>query len=301
MGFKPHDNDERRLEESSEESSDSDSSSDEGRRLGLMNISCPDQDLYGRLEAEGFPLSKDWVAEGKVTAMRNQSSCGSCWAFSYVGAVESAYLIKNNLNVNNGDNIDLSEQQMVDCTCNSSWCSTCSGGWMTEAHRENSNVHYENDYPYVGQDQTCIKNNNDPLVNVKSQLTTVTDGSLYDFIVKLNTAPLTVAFHANSNFMGYESGIINLLDRAFCKEKTPNHAVLAVGYHIDKVNPENSFMLFKNQWGTNWGGIGGYFKFSLPNLEFFCRKRNTLKTRKLTPCGILNEGEETFFVEIEDN
>ena len=52
----------------------------------------------------------DWTAQGKVTAVRNQGSCGSCWAFSAAAAIEAAYLLKS------GTTLDLSEQQLVDCT-----------------------------------------------------------------------------------------------------------------------------------------------------------------------------------------
>lgn len=50
------------------------------------------------------------------------------------------------------------------------------------------------------------------------------------------------------------------------KKKT-NHAVLAVGYYLDKKNPSNSYILFKNSWGTGWGEKG-YFRFKLSNKMF---------------------------------
>ncbi|KAI6689058.1 hypothetical protein NL676_025886 [Syzygium grande] len=53
------------------------------RRLGKAR-----SDRYAVVAGEELPASVDWRKEGAVVDVKDQGSCGSCWAFSTIAAVE---------------------------------------------------------------------------------------------------------------------------------------------------------------------------------------------------------------------
>jgi C1A family cysteine protease len=57
----------------------------------------------------GIPDNIDWRELKAVNPVKDQGQCGSCWAFSAVGAMEGRYAIES------GNLLSLSEQQLVDC------------------------------------------------------------------------------------------------------------------------------------------------------------------------------------------
>lgn len=65
---------------------------------------------YTQLSTVGLPDSVNWYSAGKVNGPKDQGRCGSCWAFSAIGAVEGVHAIKT------GHLLDLSEQLLVDCS-----------------------------------------------------------------------------------------------------------------------------------------------------------------------------------------
>jgi C1A family cysteine protease len=74
----------------------------------------------GRLGNDSLPDYFDWrkPQDGRpvaVTSVKNQGSCGSCWAFSAVLTAESATILA-------GKGEDLSVQQTVDCSTQDYGC-----------------------------------------------------------------------------------------------------------------------------------------------------------------------------------
>ena len=55
----------------------------------------------------------------KVTPVRSQLACGSCWAFSAMAAYEASYAIRNS------QLVDTSEQYLLNCSKGGD----CKGGW----------------------------------------------------------------------------------------------------------------------------------------------------------------------------
>merc|ERR1712025_989649 len=91
----------------------------------------------------------DWVQRGAVNPIKNQGQCGSCWAFSTVGTLESAYQISQ------GTLFSLAEQQLVDCDKSDNGCS---GGWPHTAYDSYiSRAGYcsESSYSYTARGGSC--------------------------------------------------------------------------------------------------------------------------------------------------
>ena len=91
--------------------------------LGLKNMEMPEiQEDEMDVDMNGVPSSVDWRDQGMVTPVKNQGQCGSCWAFSSIEAIESAWMIAGN------EQEIMSTQELVDCT-SAEGNHGCSGGW----------------------------------------------------------------------------------------------------------------------------------------------------------------------------
>lgn len=202
-------------------------------------------DLHQFTAEEQKTGSVDWVREGKVSGVKNQEQCGSCWAFSATGSMESAYMIFK------GENKEFSEQELVDCS-SSYGNHGCNGGIMSMAfdYVEDKELSLEGDYTYTARKSHCKSSEFSERYGI-SDYNTIDPVNVNGLMTALDTQPVSVAIEVQQDFMHYNGGVYESSDDE-CGESL-NHGVLAVGYNSG--NGED-WLKVKNSWSTMWGEEG---------------------------------------------
>ncbi|XP_072924887.1 procathepsin L-like isoform X1 [Hemitrygon akajei] len=199
---------------------------------------------------DGFeiPRTVDWRSSGMVTPVKNQGSCGSCWAFSATGALEGQWKRRHSL-------ISLSEQNLLDCDRGSHGCR---GGFMGSAFRciwKKGGIESEKTYPYVARKGNCKFQRRRAVARLRGyRRVRRCEPCLARKVAKVG--PIAVAINArHRSFQFYKRGVY--YDRR-CGNRVVNHAVLLVGYGS---MGGMKYWLIKNSWGTAWGDKG-YIKMA---------------------------------------
>lgn len=209
---------------------------------------------YTSADVAGLPSSVDWRTKNVTSPIQNQKSCGSCYSFSSVSSIESAYAIKY------GELVKLSEQEVVDC---SKFSDGCNGGSIDGTFRwvkNNGGLCTEADYPYVsgttqtaGKCQTC---KNYPKTTVVSW-TDVPENDKNAFMTAVAKQPISIAIEADTrSYQLYSSGIYS---DTKCGTNL-DHAVVISGYN-NEVGQE--YYILRNSWGSDGWGEQGYMRISM--------------------------------------
>jgi len=197
---------------------------------------------------------RKWDAPAK-----NQGSCGSCWAFASIGALENAY---HRLK---GKYTAFSEQYLVDCDKDGAW--GCKGGYSDEAFKWiiNHGIVSEEHGPYRGAGGICRREDDKPYEykilksykNYYKGYPYYSDGTWDELISK---GPVVVYMDASFRGFGfYRPRELEPLRPTGCGQIS--HAVVAVA--ITKQDGKE-YIIGRNSWGESWGHQG-YFKMPKDN------------------------------------
>ncbi|XP_045762820.1 cathepsin L-like proteinase [Maniola jurtina] len=202
-----------------------------------------------------LPDYYDMRIEGYITSVKNQGTCGSCWAFSTTAAVEGALARSNG-----GRDLDLAEQSMVDCAWGFGNVG-CAGGLVDGAYKYilKHGLPTQMEYGlYLDEMGECHRENMTSFYNIKG-FAAVPPLSVNAMKVALyKYGPVTVSINANDPLSAYNSGIF--FDPS-CNSAPANHGVVVVGYgKRDGVD----YWIVKNSWGEDYGQ-DGYILMSATN------------------------------------
>ena len=259
-----------------------------GFREELPARSVPDAVFTGAGAAP--PTSVDWRTSGKVTAVKNQGSCGSCWSFSSTGCLEGARAIAYNLTYDatswkTGE--ALSEQMLMDCAYKVGH--SCKGGNMDHAwkfSKAHGGLCSEQDYPYKHHGENCTDSKCKVVCGTASDKVSHVQKSESALLAAVSQQPVSVGVDAKPKaFQHFKSGVVT----GTCGTKL-DHAVLVVGFgtEVSKNGTSLDYWLVKNSWGASWGEKG-----------FVKVHRGGIENGGKGQCGILQAAEFTS-VDTED-
>lgn len=228
---------------------DSELESLRGYNKGLANLHKKQTAFkFTEVNLTNLPTSVDWREKGVVNNVKDQSACGSCWAFSTTSVFESHIAIQT------GKLFNLSEQQLVDCVQNPHHCGGkggCEGATQelgfdyyhtTGGAIENSN------YKYRARDGTCQDTKFPKVASIDGYRQLKTN-DYNDLLQTLATeGPVSISVDATT-WSFYSGGILNFKDCG----STINHAVVAVGYGEEN---GKKYWIVRNSWGSGWGENG---------------------------------------------
>lgn len=172
---------------------------------------------------QSLPRMVDWTQQGVVTPVKNQGSCGSCWTFSAVAAIES------HLAIQTGQLQSLSEQNLLDCAVYGN--NGCAGGLMNNAFEyiiQNGGIDTEDSYPYQAVQRFCRFSRYSIGARISSYVNIHQGNEAELQYVVANNGPVSIGIDASQrSFQFYSGGVYD--DRA-CSSVNLNHGVVIVGY-----------------------------------------------------------------------
>jgi C1A family cysteine protease len=206
----------------------------------------------------------DWRQKGAVTPVKDQGSCGSCWAFSATEEIESALFMST------GKLIELSTQQIVACDTTDQGCN---GGDPTTAYKyveKAGGLDTAKDYPDTSSEGGVTgkcKWDKKESAEVKSfsfAVPACDSGACNhqdeDTLAKVlaSKGPISICVNAGGEgWQLYQQGIYSRKCSPAASQL--DHCVQLVGYNSAATKP---YWIVRNSWAEDWG-IDGYMHLEM--------------------------------------
>jgi len=233
----------------------------------LLRATYSDQD---RAVPDTFDSRTNWPDCWTIQQIRDQSACGSCWAFGAVEAISDRYCTYG---VNK--NLSVSAQDMNSC-CDSCG-SGCDGGYPSAAwsywlhtglvsencdpyslpscdhHLANSsNPCPTNEYPTPPCKRQCTNGQTWSKDIHKAASVNSASGEADIQAEIFKNGPVETAFTVYADFLTYKSGVYIRQSN----QVLGGHAVKFVGWGVEN---STKYWLVANSWNVHWGDMG-FFK-----------------------------------------
>jgi C1A family cysteine protease len=227
----------------------------------------------GLQDLRQLPSSFDWRDSGKVSPVKHQDGCGTCWDFGTTSVLESAVLMDEDVEY------DFSEQSAALCV-DPAWvyyydgdddpCLAGGWSWLASESFIRKGAVLESCHPYdppaLKCDGSCPGCDACPPVKRVNGYRFVTGDQGATGLIKQavhDHGPTTMAFFWSGGHVYSDGTYGTVYDYAACQAEVgyANHLVSIVGWN-DAVphyeTPGQGAWLVKNSWGTGWGNAG-YF------------------------------------------
>ncbi|KAK4473355.1 hypothetical protein MN116_004514 [Schistosoma mekongi] len=225
-----------------------------------------------------FDSRKKWPRCKSISEIRDQSRCGSCWAFGAVEAMTDRICIQSGAK----QSVDLSAVDLISC-CEDCGLG-CQGGypgrawdyWVTDGivtggSKENHTGcqpypfpkcehHTKGKYPACGPKiyktpqckQKCQKGYKTPYEQDKHyggmSYNVPNNAKAIQKEIMMN-GPVEAAFDVYEDFLNYKSGIYRHVTGSI----VGGHAIRIIGWGVEKKTP---YWLIANSWNEDWGEKG---------------------------------------------
>jgi chitodextrinase/C1A family cysteine protease len=230
---------------------------------------------------ESLPTTFDWRdynGNSYIGGVRNQGTCGSCYAFGAAACAEGTYNFATG-NYNN-NTADFSEAYIAWCLSSMSEYSNnfygCEGADYTYSELDalcEVGIIDESYFPYTESDnQSCPSAASSA---PKTQFDSWYRVSCSD-IDAIKTAISTygvvdAAVYVTSSFENYSGGIFSdsytSCSSSPCYYTPTNHAIALVGWGTDATTGD--YWILRNSWGTSWGE-NGYMRIDATSARVAC-------------------------------